>query len=149
MTLFILMTVGLQAMEPAIAKAGASSEKPLMTPEPGYGMVYIVREVGRHPQFRFDVYLDEAVLKERIGYTLGGQYIYFQVPAGKHRVVSVGKNTKTIPFDIKGGETIFIKQAEKWDPKDGSNQDVLEILSPETAQYVLKHAVKGWIDEKE
>jgi hypothetical protein len=95
------------------------------------------------------VYLEEAVLKERLGYTLGGQYIYFQAPPGKHRVVSVGNNTKTFHFEIKDGETLFIRQHIKLDPMDGSNQDPMELLTAEAAQYAMKHLVKGKIDEKE
>jgi hypothetical protein len=148
MILFILMTFSLQAMEPDQTKTAPSSNKTLMAPQPGYGMVYIVREVGWHPDIQFDVYLENAVLKERIGYTHGGQYIYFQVPAGKHRVVSVGKNTKTITFEIKDGETLFIAQNEKVDKLDNSDQDILEILHAEAGQYILRHIVKGWIDER-
>jgi hypothetical protein len=35
------------------------------------------------------------------------------------------------------------------DPKDGSNQGPLEMVTAEAAQYAMKHLVKGWIDEKQ
>ena len=124
-----------------------ASDNELVKPDKGYGMVYVVRSFGQWPQTKYHIYLDKAEGKDRIGYTQGGEYINFQVEPGKHELISVANNIKSIPFEIKSGETIFILQVERIDI-DGTNQYWLEIMPPDVGKYYVSHSTKGWVDKK-
>ena len=137
---------GTQAAAPAApAQAGDDLIK---QPEKGYGVVYVVRRAESRMHYKFHVYLDRSMDENRIGYTMGGQYIYFKVLPGRHELISVGLNTRTIPFEIKAGEVIFIQQKVQYDARSGSNQDPMEIIPAEAAMYYIKHGVEGWIDRE-
>lgn len=79
------------------------------------------------------------------GYTKGRQHIYFLVLPGKHRIISEGKNRKSLVVDVKEGETIYIKQ----NPRRGGigvNQDGLELLTLKEGKYFADRTTLGVID---
>ena len=136
-----------------ITKSGGTdmmteSEK-LVAPAAGYGMIYVVRSVEVQSQARFTVYLDRAEGENLIGHTLGGQYINFPATPGEHILYSAGTNMKSIKLDVKEGETIFVRQRVRVDPRDATNQEPLEIIAEEAGQAMLKSLSKGWMNERE
>lgn len=78
--------------------------------EPGYALVYVVRP-SLIPIARATVFLDGEGENSMMGYTSGSQYIYFYVPAGTHRILSVAAGYRIeIIIDAEEGDIIFLKQ---------------------------------------
>ena len=59
---------------------------------------------------RFNVFLGDQEASSEMGFTRGGQYIYFNVPAGRQRLFSKAENTAEIEVDAKPGEVIYLQQ---------------------------------------
>ena len=150
-TLAILaIGIGVLAAGPAFLSA-RNAVNGLIPPDEGNGMVYVIRETNGTVVLYdnpFNIYLDRQMGENRIGYLHERQHLYFQVQPGKHELVSVGKNTKTIQFDISAGETVFIELNEQVDNLSGSDQAPPEILNPEAGAYKFQHTAKGWLDSE-
>ena len=73
-------------------------------------MVYMVRPEGLGTFIRFNVFVDNKEDVSEVGYTRGGQYIYFNVTPGKHKILSKAENWDEMEVESKIGDIIFIKQ---------------------------------------
>lgn len=73
-------------------------------------VVYVVRPSSMGTAVRFNVFLDDQDPASEMGYNRGGQYIYFTVTPGVHKIFSVAENTPELTFDIKAGEVIYVQQ---------------------------------------
>lgn len=79
-------------------------------PQPGMAMVYVVRPDQLGALVRFNVFLDDREDRSEMGYTRGGQHIYFDVTPGDHRLYSKAETWAEIAFSAKPGEVVFIHQ---------------------------------------
>lgn len=79
-------------------------------PEPGKGIVYLVRPSPLGGLVRFNVFLDDQEANSEMGYTRSSQYIYFNIPPGDHKVYSKAENWAETLVSVKPGDIIFIQQ---------------------------------------
>lgn len=80
------------------------------SPEDGKAMVYVVRPAGQGGMIRFNVFVDDKEPESEMGYTRGGQFIYFNLEPGDHLILSKAENWAEINLTAKSGEISFIKQ---------------------------------------
>ena len=79
-------------------------------PAPDKAVVYVVRPSELGGLVRFNVFLGDQEPSSEMGFTRGGQYIYFNLPAGKQRLFSKAENAAEIEVDAKPGEVIYLQQ---------------------------------------
>src|SRR3990170_5416854 len=90
--------------------AGISGYTLPKQPDGEYTLLYVVRPSGLGAVIRFNVFLDDKEDSSEMGYTRGGQYIYFYVTPGKHKILSKAENWAELDIDAKPKETLFLKQ---------------------------------------
>lgn len=73
-------------------------------------MVYVVRPSTLGGIVRFNVFVDNKDDASEVGYTRSGQYIYFSLPVGEHKLYSKAENWAETAVDAKAGDIIFIQQ---------------------------------------
>jgi hypothetical protein len=79
-------------------------------PENGMAMVYVVRPSGLGGAIRFNVFVDDQEAPSEVGYTRGGQYIYFNVTPGNHKLYSKAENWADAEISVKAGDIVYIHQ---------------------------------------
>jgi hypothetical protein len=79
-------------------------------PEDGKAIVYVLFTESWYKGIKFDVYIDNQEPKSEIGYNMGGQYIYFDLSPGEHKILSKAENWAEINVSAKAGDIIFIRQ---------------------------------------
>lgn len=79
-------------------------------PEKGKAMVYVVRPSSIGFVVRFNVFIDNKEASSEIGYTRGGQYIYFDLEPGNHHILSKAENWADLDVNVNEGEIVFLKQ---------------------------------------
>ncbi|HXH71608.1 MAG TPA: DUF2846 domain-containing protein [Mariprofundaceae bacterium] len=73
-------------------------------------LVYVVRPSSLGGAVRFNVYLDDKQDESEMGYTRGGQYIYFYADPGSHMIRSLAENWAEIELNLEAGKVFFIQQ---------------------------------------
>lgn len=73
-------------------------------------IVYVVRPSSLGALVRFNIHVDTKDDAAEVGYTRGGQYIYFALSAGEHKIYSNAENWAEISLTTKPGEVIFLQQ---------------------------------------
>ena len=91
-------------------KAETAAYQLPQAPQPGKAMVYVVRPAQIGALIRFNVFLDDQADASEMGYTRGGQYIYFNASPGSHKIYSKAENWAEINVELKPGEVAFIQQ---------------------------------------
>ncbi len=79
-------------------------------PSPGKALVYVVRPSGVGGLVRFNVFVDSQADEAEVGYTRGGQYIYFGVDPGSRRILSKAENWAEWTIKVNAGDVIFLQQ---------------------------------------
>ena len=80
-------------------------------PETGKAIVYVVRPASTMGAvIRFNVFIDNQEPESEMGYTRGGQYIYFNLVPGDHQILSKAENWAEVNVSAKAGDIIFIQQ---------------------------------------
>jgi hypothetical protein len=79
-------------------------------PAPGTGMIYVVRPSPLGGLVRFNVFLNDQGDDAEMGHTRASQYIYFAVPAGRHRIYSKAENWAEIDVTVREGQVLFLQQ---------------------------------------
>ncbi|MCJ7616079.1 MAG: DUF2846 domain-containing protein [Desulfobacterales bacterium] len=82
-------------------------------PEKGKAIVYVVRPSPLGKITRFNVFIDNQDPESEMGYTMGGEYIYFNLTPGDHQILSKAENCAKINVSAKEGDVIFIQQESK------------------------------------
>lgn len=100
-------------------------------PEKGSALVYVARPSSLGGLIKFNVFLDDQQPASEMGYTRGGQHVYFLVSPGKHTVYSKAENWAELQISPKDGEIVFIEQ----DPSMG--------LIMARNNLILADAIKG------
>lgn len=115
----------------------------LQTPEPGMALIYVLRPAPHAPLIRFNVFLDGKEDRAEMGYTRPGQYIYFSVPPGKHRIYSKAENWAEIEVTVSAGATVFIQQ----EPTQGNftTSNTLSALDEVQRKGVLEPLALGTV----
>lgn len=79
-------------------------------PEDGKAIIYVIFAQPWYKGIRFDVFIDNQEPKSEIGHNMGGQYIYFDLIPGEHKILSKAENWAEINVSVKAGDIIFIQQ---------------------------------------
>jgi len=79
-------------------------------PSPGKALVYVVRPSGIGGLVRFNVFVDSQADEAEVGYTRGGQYIYFGVDPGTRKISSKAENWAEWTIKVNAGDVIYLQQ---------------------------------------
>lgn len=79
-------------------------------PAPGKALVYVVRPSAIGALVRFNIFVDSKEDSAEVGYTRGGQYIYFGITPGSHKIYSNAENWAEMTINAKPGEIIYLQQ---------------------------------------
>ena len=79
-------------------------------PSPGKALVYVVRPSGIGGLVRFNVFVDSQADEAEVGYTRGGQYIYFGVDPGTRRISSKAENWAEWTIKVNAGDVVYLQQ---------------------------------------
>lgn len=79
-------------------------------PSLGKALVYVVRPSGIGGLVRFNVFVDNQADEAEVGYTRGGQYIYFGVDPGTRRISSKAENWAEWTIKVNAGDVIYLQQ---------------------------------------
>lgn len=111
LTCLALLITGCASLpSPEAMKAATANYTLPALPETGKAIVYVVRPSGLAGFVRFNVFLDNQEDASEVGYTRSGQYIYFALPAGTHKIYSKAENWAETEVDAKAGDIIFVQQ---------------------------------------
>lgn len=100
---------------PVVMKAEIANYQLPRLPVEGKAIVYVVFEEARYENVGFDVYLGDQQPASTVGHNKGGQYFYFELAPGEHKIISKSKTEKLakqseLAILVKAGEVIFIRQ---------------------------------------
>jgi len=115
-----------------------------MLPAEGKAIVYVVRPSGLGGLIRFNVFVDNKQESSEMGYTRSGQYIYFNIEAGDHQVLSKAENWAAVNITAKPNGVIFLQQ----EPSMGlimARNNIFPIQAYE-GKYQVKHLSLGTIE---
>ncbi len=79
-------------------------------PDAEKAIVYVVRPSLFGKLIRFNVFIDDQEAESEMGYTRGGQYIYFNLAPGDHQIFSKAENWAEVNVSVKAGDILFIQQ---------------------------------------
>ncbi|MCE3232829.1 MAG: hypothetical protein K0R98_1086 [Rickettsiaceae bacterium] len=79
-------------------------------PEKGKAIVYVVRPSSVGGSIKFNVFVDDKEPESEMGYTIGAEYIYFNLKPGTHKILSKAENWAEENVSAKAGDVIFIQQ---------------------------------------
>jgi len=114
-----------------------------MRPTEGEAIVYVVRPSSLGGLIRFNVFVDNKQDTSEMGYTRSRQYIYFNVKAGDHQILSKAENWAAINITAKPNDIIFLQQ----EPSMGlimARNNIFPI-QPYEGKYQVKHLSLGTI----
>ena len=95
---------------PEVMKAETASFQLPKLPDPGKAIVYVVRPSPLGGLVRFNVFLNDQNDDAEMGHTRASQYIYFSVPAGRHRIYSKAENWAEIDVTVRDGQVVYLQQ---------------------------------------
>lgn len=95
---------------PDVMRAETAGYQLPRMPAAGKVIVYVVFEEGHYDMAWFDVFLDGQQTASRVGRNHGGQYFYFEMTPGEHKLFSKGEKWAELAVSAKAGEVIFIRQ---------------------------------------
>lgn len=112
-------------------------------PEDGKAIVYVIFEESWYKGIRFDVFIDDKEPESAAGYNMGGQYIFFNLTPGEHKILSKAENWAEINVSAKAGDVIFIRQ----EPYTGflNARNKLSTLQEYEGKYYVKTLNPGTI----
>lgn len=112
-------------------------------PDPGMAMVYVVRPSSIGLVIRFNVFVDDHEATSEMGYTRGGQHVYFQVPPGEHVIYSKAENWAEAQISPKAGETVFLQQRPGIGVLIARNS--VSVIDAVLGKYHVMHTSRGAI----
>lgn len=95
---------------PVVMKAEIANYQLPRLPAAGKAIVYVVFEEAWYENVGFDVYLGDQQPASVVGHNKGGQYFYFELAPGEHRIYSKGEKWAELAVSAKAGEVIFVRQ---------------------------------------
>lgn len=95
---------------PEVMKAEVATYQLPKLPEPGKAIVYVVRPSIVGGLIRFNVFVDDKEVASEVGFTRGGQYIYFDLAPGEHTILSKAENWAETSVKAAAGDIIYIQQ---------------------------------------
>ena len=106
-------------------------------------IVYIVRPTQLGGLVRFNVFLDNQEDSSEMGYTRAGQYIYFNLTPGEHKIYSKAENWAESLVTVKPGDVVFLQQ----EPSMGiiMARDTMFKLDDHEGKYHVKTLTLGTI----
>lgn len=150
-SLVVLLAAGV-----ALALSGCATEQPSSAqmlvvsanyqlprqPAAGKAMVYVVFEEASYEQVGFDVFLNDQKPASAVGRNQGGQYFYFELTPGEHKIFSKSKSEKLakqaeLAVTARTGEVIYIRQKLHFGML-GAGVELLQLDEVEGKYYVSK-----------
>lgn len=116
-------------------------------PEEGKSLVYVVRPSTFGGLVRFKVYVDGKEEVSNVGYTRGGQYIYFNVEPGEHHIYSRAENWAELFVETTEGSITFLQQRASMGVLFARNS--LEFLPSYHGTYEVKRLKPGTLSDDE
>ncbi|MBA3030851.1 MAG: hypothetical protein FP816_18835 [Desulfobacteraceae bacterium] len=107
-------------------------------PKEGNAMIYVLRPSSDLMGENLNIYHDNGTGETYKGAIKASDYLYFEVPAGKHCVISENTNKKALCFKVEAKETIFVQQnlsAAKTGEVEG-----MSIIDPLLGKYYVSVA---------
>ncbi|MDD2699764.1 MAG: hypothetical protein PHH36_00870 [Sideroxydans sp.] len=95
---------------PDVMRAEVAGYQLPRMPAGGKAIVYVVFEEDYYDMAAFDVFLDGQETASRVGRNHGGQYFFFEMAPGEHKLFSRGEKWAELAVSAKAGEVIFIRQ---------------------------------------
>lgn len=135
------------APTPDAMKAATADYQLPKLPEPGKAIVYIVRPSSLGGIVHFNVFVDDQEDASEMGYTRSGQYIYFNLLPGEHKLYSKAENWADITVTANANDIIFIQQ----DPAMGfimARNSLLKLADYE-GKYHVKTLTLGTIGKSD
>lgn len=127
---------------PVVRKAEIANYQLPRLPAEGRAIVYVIFEEARYENVGFDVYLGDQQSASAVGHNKGGQYFYFELAPGEHKIFSKSKVEKLakqaeLEIFVKAGEVIFIRQKLHFGML-GAGVGLLRLDEEEGKYYVSK-----------
>ena len=107
-------------------------------PKEGNAMIYVVRPSSDLLAENLHIYHDNGTGETYKGAIKGSDYLYFEVPAGKHCVISESTNKKALCFKVDEKETVFVQQTLTAD-RTGEVEG-MSVIDPLLGKYYLSIA---------
>lgn len=97
---------------PSVEAMKADSETVVLPklPEANMAMIYVFRPSQLGGLVRFNVFVNDQEQDSEVGYTRGGQYIYFQLKPGTYKILSKAENWAETVIEPKADDILFIQQ---------------------------------------
>jgi hypothetical protein len=115
-------------------------------PQADKGMIYILRPSSLGGIVRFNVHVDSKEENSEIGYTRGGQYLFFDVSPGQHEIWSNAENWGQLIVNVEKGKVAYIKQNPKMGIMFARNK--LSQIDEVEGKYHVKKLNLGTFKEK-
>ena len=106
----ILFTGCGSTISPEVMKKEIVNYKLPKQAEKGKALVYTVRPSSVGGLVKFNMHVDDKTAESEMGYTKGGQYIYFNLTPGTHTLYSDAENWADLTVTAKAGDIIFVEQ---------------------------------------
>ena len=133
------------AAAPADAAAPANAADALLPkqPEPGKAVVYVLRPSSQAMLIRFNVFVDDQKDSSEVGYTRSGQYIYFNLLPGQHKIYSKAEDWAETTLSVRAGDVVFLRQ----EPAQGaySSVNTIDRVPDDEGRTQLKRLSQGTI----
>jgi hypothetical protein len=142
--------------QPAAASAGSATAAPAdgappanaaealpKQPEPGKAVVYVLRPSSQAMLIRFNVFVDDQKDSSEVGYTRSGQYIYFNLLPGQHKIYSKAEEWAETTLSVRAGDIVFLRQ----EPAQGaySSVNTIDRVPDDEGRAQLKRLSLGTI----
>lgn len=129
------------AAAPATQPANAADALLPKLPEPGKAIVYVLRPSSQAMLIRFNVFVDDQKDSSEVGYTRSGQYIYFNLQPGQHKIYSKAEEWAETTLSVREGDIVFLRQ----EPAQGaySSVNTIDRVPDDEGRTQLKHLSLG------
>jgi len=139
----ILFTGCGSTITPEMMKKEITNYKLPKQSEKGKALVYTVRPSEVGGLVKFNMHVDDKTDESEMGYTKGGEYIYFNLTPGTHTLYSDAENWADLTVTVKEGDTIFVEQIAQMGILYARN--TLKPLNDVKGKYHVKKLTLGTI----
>jgi Protein of unknown function (DUF2846) len=140
----VALTAGCASVpSPEVMRAETATFVLPKAPDAGKAVVYVVRPSIYGGFVRFNVFVGDQEAGSEMGFTRSGQYIWFQLPPGDHKLFSKAENWAETALSVKAGDIAFVQQ----DPSIGiiMARNSLVTIDALQGKYQVKSLTLGTI----